>query len=61
VPFALGAVVGGVAVGAMMQPQPVYAQPIYTPVPPVYMRPRVVVPPPVYVVPAPPPPVYYTY
>ena len=59
-PFALGAVVGGVAVGAMMQPQPVYAQPVYAP-PPVYMRPRVVVPPPVYMVPPPPPPVYYTY
>lgn len=60
VPFALGAVVGGVAVGAMMQPQPVYAQPMYAP-PPVYMRPRVVVPAPFYVVPSPPPPVYYSY
>jgi len=57
VPFALGAVVGGVAVGAMMQPQPVYAQPVYGP-PPVYMRPRVVVPP-VYVVPSPAPGYYY--
>ena len=58
VPFALGAVVGGVAIGAMMQPQPVYAQPVYGP-PPVYMRPRVVVPPPVYVVPQPAPGYYY--
>lgn len=62
VPFALGAVVGGVAIGAMMQPQPVYAQPIYAPAPPPgYMQPRVVVPAPVYVVPSPPPPVYYSY
>ena len=62
VPFALGAVVGGVAIGAMMQPQPVYAQPIYSPtLPPGYMPPRVVVPAPVYVVPSPPPPVYYSY
>lgn len=61
VPFALGAVVGGVAVGAMLQPQPVYAQPAYMPPPP----PRLVVqrpyygPPPVYVVPAPQPGYYY--
>lgn len=60
-PFALGAVIGGVAIGAMMQPQPVYAQPVYGPPPPVYLRPRVVMPPPVYVVPAPPPPVFYSY
>jgi len=61
VPFALGAVVGGVAISAMMQPQPVYLQPapVYGP-PPVYVRPRVIVPPPGYIVPLP-PPVYYSY
>lgn len=59
-PFALGAVVGGVAVGAMMQPQPVMAPPAYYPPPPVFIRPRVFVPAPVYGVPMP-PPVYYTY
>lgn len=59
VPFALGAVVGSVALGAMMQPQPVYVQPAYPP-PPVYVRPRVVMPPPAYIAP-PPPPVYYSY
>ncbi len=61
VPFALGAVVGGVAMSAMLQPQPVYIQPnpIYGP-PPVYVRPRVIVPPAGYVVPLP-PAVYYSY
>lgn len=59
VPFAVGAVLGGVAVGAMMQPpQPVYVQPAYPQ--PIYMRPRVMMPPPAYIVPAP-PPVYYGY
>ncbi|MBU3656409.1 MAG: hypothetical protein FGM35_00060 [Rhodocyclaceae bacterium] len=60
VPFALGAVVGGVAIGAMLQPQPVVVQPPYYPPPPVYVRPRVVVPAPVYPVPMS-PTVYYTY
>lgn len=60
VPFALGAVVGGVAVGAMMQPQPVYAQPVYAPPPPRVIVPRPYYAPPVYVVPSP-PPVYYGY
>ena len=61
VPFAAGAVIGGIAVGAMMQPQPVYAQPVYMGPPP----PRLVVqrpyygPPPVYVIPAPNPGYYY--
>jgi len=60
-PFAAGAVIGGIAIGAMMQPQPVYAQPVYVPPPP----PRVVmprpyyVPAPVYAVPAPQPGYYY--
>lgn len=54
-PFAAGAVLGGVFVGSMMQPQPVYAQPVYVAPPP----PRVVVtrpyyaPAPIYSVPAP--------
>lgn len=59
VPFALGAVVGGVAIGAMLQPQPIVVQPAYAP-PPAYVRPRVIVPPPGYVL-MPPPPVYYSY
>lgn len=60
-PFALGAVVGGVALSAMIQPQPIYVQPAYAySQPPMYVRPRVVMPPPAYVVP-PPPPVYYSY
>lgn len=62
VPFALGAVVGGIAIGAMMSPPvPVVAQPVY-PVPPpgYYGRPRMM-PQPIYVVPAPAPQVYYTY
>lgn len=59
VPFALGAVVGGVALGAMLQPQPIVVQPMY-PQPPVYGRPRVIVPPPGYVL-MQPPPVYYSY
>ena len=60
IPFAAGAVIGGVAVGAMMQPQPVYVQPTYMGPPP-----RIVVqrpyygPPPLYVVPAPQPGYYY--
>lgn len=61
VPFALGAVVGGVAVGAMMQPAPVVAQPVYPPPPPgYYYGPPRMMPPPVYMVP-PPPPVVYGY
>lgn len=44
-PFAAGAVIGGIAIGAMMQPQPVYAQPVYV-MPP---QPRVVMPRPYYV------------
>lgn len=59
VPFAIGAVVGGIAVSAMTPPQPVYVQPAYAQ-PPVYVRPRVMAPPPVIVVPQP-PPVYYSY
>lgn len=60
-PFAAGAVIGGIAIGAMMQPQPVYAQPVYVAPP----QPRVVVlrpyyvPAPVYAVPAPQPGYYY--
>ena len=60
IPFALGAVVGGVAIGAMMQPQPVMAPPAYYPPQPVYVRPRVIMPAPVYSMPMP-PPVYYSY
>ncbi|MEN9879506.1 MAG: hypothetical protein RIQ55_152 [Pseudomonadota bacterium] len=59
VPFALGAVVGGVALGAMLQPQPIVVQPVYAQ-PPVYGRPRVIVPPPGYML-MQPPPVYYSY
>ena len=59
VPFALGAVVGGVAVGAMMQPQPVYAQPVYAPPPPRVIVTRPYYAPPVYVVPSPAPGYYY--
>lgn len=59
VPFALGAVVGGVAVGAMMQPQPVYAQPVYVQPPPRVYMPRPYYAPPVYVMPAPLPGYYY--
>ncbi len=59
VPFALGAVVGGVAIGAMMQPQPVYAQPVYAPPPPRVVVPRPYYAPPVYVVPSPAPGYYY--
>lgn len=57
-PFALGAVIGGVAVGAMMQPQPVYVQPAYPP-PPWYGRPRVVVQSPVVYTVPPPRVIYY--
>jgi len=59
VPFALGAVVGGVAVGAMMQPQPVYVQPTYPPPPPWYARPRMIVSPPVVYAVPPPRVIYY--
>lgn len=59
VPFALGAVVGGVAIGAMLQPAPV-APPAYYPPPPLVVRPPVILPAPAYGVPMP-PPVYYTY
>ena len=59
VPFALGAVVGGVAVGAMMQPQPVYIQPAYPPPPPWYARPRVIMAPPVVYAVPPPRVIYY--
>lgn len=53
-PFAAGAVIGGVVVGSWMQPQPMYAQPMYVAPPP----PRMVVqrpyyaPAPMYVVPS---------
>lgn len=61
VPFALGAVVGGVAIGAIMSPPaPVVVQPVYPPPPAYYARPRMM-PQPIYVVPAPQPQVYYTY
>ena len=60
-PFAAGAVIGGIAIGAMMQPQPVYAQPVYVAPPPprVMMQRPYYVPAPVYAVPAPPPGYYY--
>lgn len=58
VPFALGAVVGGVALGAMLQPQPIVMQPAYAQ-PPVYVRPRVILPPGYVVIQ--PPPVVYSY
>lgn len=58
VPFALGAVIGGVTVGAMMQPQPVYVRPAYPP-PPWYARPRVIMPPPVVYAVPPPQVIYY--
>ena len=54
-PFAAGAVIGGVVVGSMLQPLPVYAPPVYVSPPP----PRIVVtrpyyaPAPIYTVPAP--------
>jgi hypothetical protein len=60
-PFAAGAVLGGVVVGSLISPQPVYAQPVYVAPPP----PRIVVtrpyyaPAPVYVVPAPSTGYYY--
>jgi len=60
-PFAAGAVIGGVIVGSWMQPQPGYAQPVYVSPPP----PRVVVqrpyyaPAPMYLVPSPQPGYYY--
>jgi len=59
-PFALGAVVGGVAIGDLPPPPPVVAPPAYYPPPPVVVRPHAVMPAPVYAVPMP-PPVYYTY
>lgn len=60
-PFAAGAVIGGVVVGSWLQPQPVYAQPMYMAPPP----PRMVVqrpyyaPAPMYVVPSVQPGYYY--
>ncbi len=54
VPFALGAVVGGMAISATLQPQPIIVQPAYSQLP-VYVRPRVIVPPPGYVLIQPPP------
>ena len=60
-PFAAGAIIGGVVVGSWMQPQPVYAQPMYIAPPP----PRLVVqrpyyaPAPMYVVPSAQPGAYY--
>lgn len=61
VPFVAGAVLGGVVIGSWMQPQPVYAQPVYvTPPPPRMVVPRpYYAPAPIYAVPAPPPGYYY--
>lgn len=60
-PFVAGAVIGGVVVGTFMQPQPMYAQPVYiAPPPPRLMMPRpYYAPAPVYAVPPPPPGYYY--
>ena len=53
-PFAAGAVIGGIVVGSWMQPQPVYAQPVYIAPPPrmVVQRPYYA-PAPMYAVPSP--------
>ena len=61
VPFVAGAVLGGVVIGSWMQPQPVYAQPVYvTPPPPRMVVPRpYYAPAPLYAVPTPPPGYYY--
>lgn len=60
VPFAIGAVVGGIAVNAMMQPQPVILAPQYYRPAPIVIQPRAVMPAQGYGVPVP-PPIYHSY
>lgn len=60
VPFAAGAVIGGLAINAWAQQRPVYAPPVYMAPPPrVIVAQPYYMPPPVYAVPAAPPAGYY--